>query len=92
MASISCVSRFHDHCSCRNGASARIADPEGRTAFHWAMKIPNIDCLKWLCEYANIPEVINQPVRWCSLFHMTQISLNDILDIVLVMYYRIMKT
>ncbi len=37
-------------------------DQDGRTAFHWAMKIPNIHCLKWLCKYANITEVVNQPV------------------------------
>ena len=31
---------------CRNGA-------EGRTAYHWAMKTPNLRCLKLLCKHAR---------------------------------------
>lgn len=46
----------------RNNADAQQIDTNGRTAFHWAMKTPNIHCLKWLCKFANIPTVINQPV------------------------------
>lgn len=47
----------------RNGANIGYTDQEGRSAFHWAMKIPNIRCLKWLCKYANnMPHIANQPV------------------------------
>ena len=51
-------------CFCRNGANPRHADQDGRTVFHWAMKTPNIHCLKWLCKYACAPELVNQQVSY----------------------------
>ena len=37
----------------RHGADVELCDSEGRTSFHWAMKTPNIQCLKVLCKHAN---------------------------------------
>ena len=38
---------------CRNGADVNASDSEGRTAYHWAMKTPNLQCLKLLCKHAK---------------------------------------
>ena len=45
-----------------NGADIHHVDPAGQSAFHWAMKTPNIECLKLLCKYINSPVMVNQPV------------------------------
>ena len=52
---------------CRNGADIHQTDQDGRTVFHWAMKTPNINCLKWLCKYRKVSSVINKPVRAASI-------------------------
>ena len=45
----------------RNGADVNASDSEGRTAYHWAMKTPNLQCLKLLCKYAS-DDIQNHPV------------------------------
>ena len=45
----------------RHGADVQLCDSEGRTSFHWAMKTPNIQCLKVLCKHAN-STIVNKKV------------------------------
>lgn len=61
-STLSLVSRF---CSLlRHGADVNICDREGRSVFHWAVKTPNIQCLKTLCKYAN-GNTVNTVVSVC---------------------------
>ena len=43
------------------GADIRSQDADGLTLFHWAVKCPNVQCLKLLCKYAT-PGTVNIPV------------------------------
>ncbi len=47
----------------RQNADIAVTDIEGRSAFHWAMKTPQINVLRCLCQYASDNEVVNQCVR-----------------------------
>ena len=52
----------HSYSLYSNGADIHHVDPAGQSAFHWAMKTPNIECLKLLCKFINSPVMVNQPV------------------------------
>ena len=45
----------------RHGANVNLTDMQNRSVFHWAMKIPNVTCLKHLCKYASF-DIENQSV------------------------------
>jgi len=57
----------------------RTADPDNRTCFHWAMRSPNIHCLKWLCKYGSVPEAVNQLVSssGCTVKDLSWVALNQ---------------
>ena len=40
-----------------------MCDPQNRSVFHWAMKTPNIACLKNLSKYATFG-IENKPVSY----------------------------
>lgn len=45
-----------------------MCDPQNRSVFHWAMKTPNIACLKNLSKYATFG-IENKPVS-CNLIEL----------------------
>lgn len=45
----------------RHGADIYMRDSEGRSVFHWAVKTPNINCLKTLLRHSS-PTIVNTTV------------------------------